>query len=249
MMLHENWGSMDIAKIRKKFQESEQERKETAQNGQTVEEQKPKDKPRKKRASKSPKSEESPAVTETEREVQTEPEADQAESSTHEEQAPETEGIPASSEPEKQEEEIVEILTFRLLKEEFAFEISHLNEILRLQRITPVPKMPQYVRGITSLRGKIIPVIDLKKKLSLSENSDYQDTKSKILIIKGTRGPVGAIVDRVIAVLRIARDDILPPPSHLSDIELKFIDGVAVIDKRFISIINMKEAISIVFEN
>ena len=241
---------MDIAKIRKKFQESEQEQKETAQNGQTIEEQKPKkDKPRKKRSSKAPKSKEAPAVTETERAVHAAPESDQAESSPHEEQAPEAEETTASSDIEQQEEKIVEILTFRLLKEEFAFEISHLNEILRLQRITPVPKMPEYVRGITSLRGKIIPVIDLKKKLSLSDNSDYQDSKSKILIIKGTRGPVGAIVDRVIAVLRIARNDILPPPSHLSDIELKFIDGVAVIDKRFISIINMKEAISIVLEN
>ena len=241
---------MDIAKIRKKFQESEQEHKETAQNGQTIEEQKPKkDKPRKKRASKSAKSKEAPAVTETERAVHTAPESDQAESSPQEEKAPEAEKTTASFDLEQQEEEVVEILTFRLLKEEFAFEISHLNEILRLQRITPVPKMPEYVRGITSLRGKIIPVLDLKKKLSLSENSDYQDSKSKILIIKGMRGPVGAIVDRVIAVLRIARNDILPPPSHLSDIELKYIDGVAVIDKRFISIINMKEAISIVLEN
>jgi len=240
---------MDIAKIRKKFQESEQRRKETDQNQKTAEEEKPKDKPLKKHTSKSRRNEEHPAVSETERKVQTEPESDQTELSLHEEQAPEAEGTPVSSDPEKQDEEIVEILTFRLLKEEFAFEISHLNEILRLQRITPVPKMPQYVRGITSLRGKIIPVIDLKKKLSLSEHSDHHDSKSKILIIKGTRGPVGAIVDMVIAVLRIARNDILPPPSHLSDIELKFIDGVAVIDKRFISIINMKEAVSMVFEN
>jgi len=240
---------MDIAKIRKKFQESEQERKETDQNRQAAEEQKPKDKPKEKRPAKSPKREEAPAVTEKKREVLTEPLSEQAQSSLPEGKPSEGEKTPVSSEPEKQEEEIVEILTFKLLKEEFAFEISHLNEILRLQRITPVPKMPAYVRGITSLRGKIIPVIDLKKKLSLSENSDFHDTKSKILIIKGTRGPIGAIVDRVIAVLRIARNDILPPPSHLSDIELKFIDGVAVIEKRFISIINMKEAISIAFES
>ena len=249
MMLHENWGSMDIAKIRKKFLESEQEQKETDQKERPAEEQKRKDKPRKKGTSKSHKREEAPAVKEAPQEVQTEPEPVHAESSQHEQQAPEAETTPTSSEAEKQEEEIVEILTFRLLKEEFAFEISHLNEILRLQRITPVPKMPEYVRGITSLRGKIIPVIDLKKKLSLSENSGPHDTKNKILIIKGARGPVGAVVDRVVAVLRIARRDILPPPSHLSDIELKFIDGVAVIDKRFISIINMKEAISIAFEN
>lgn len=141
-----------------------------------------------------------------------------------------------------QEEESVEILTFSLLKEEFAFRISQLEEIIRHQRITRVPKTPAYVLGITSLRGKIIPVIDLKLKLSLSDNISPDTNVGKILIIKSSRGPMGVAVDKVTGVIPVAKSQILPPPSHLSDIELKFIDGIAVINKRFVSIINMGEA-------
>ncbi len=156
-------------------------------------------------------------------------------------QAPKTE---KRVEPEK-EEEVVEILTFKLRKEEFAFRISQLAEILRHQMITKVPKVPDYVLGVTSLRGKIIPVIDLKLKLSLSEGPTANERKGKILIINGPKGPIGAAVDKVIGVVRIEKSEILPPPSHLSEKGLKFIDGVAIVDKRFVSIINMEETVSL----
>jgi purine-binding chemotaxis protein CheW len=108
-----------------------------------------------------------------------------------------------------------------------------------------VPKMPNYVLGITSLRGKVIPVIDLKTKLSLTDKPSDIDHKGKILIIKGPKGPIGAAIDKVLGVVRITKTDILPPPSHLTETELKFVEGVAVVDKRFISIMRMEEAIKI----
>lgn len=141
-------------------------------------------------------------------------------------------------------EEIIEMLTFRLLKEEFAFRISQLDEILRYQRITMVPKVPKYVLGITSLRGKIIPVIDLKLRLSLTDKQSDLDSAGKILILKGPGGPIGATVDKVVGVVRISKSEILPPPSHLSETGLKFIDGVTIVDKRFVSIINMEEVVA-----
>lgn len=147
-----------------------------------------------------------------------------------------------------EEEAKIEILTFSLGKEEFAFKIFDLYEILRFQRITRVPKMPDYLIGITSLRGKIIPVVNLKQKLGLTQKSADMDQRGKILIIKGPRGPVGAFVDRVIGVVRIPVQEILPPPSHLTEIELKYIEGVAVVDKRFIPIIHMKETVAIDFQ-
>jgi purine-binding chemotaxis protein CheW len=142
-------------------------------------------------------------------------------------------------------DEVIEILTFKLLKEEFAFRISQLKEILKYQRITRVPKMPDYVLGITSLRGKVIPVIDLRTKILPHENVAEIDEKIKILIIKGPKGMIGAVIDKLIGVMRIAKADILPPPTHLSEEQLKFIEGIAVLEKRFISIINMEEAITI----
>ncbi|MFA6055133.1 MAG: chemotaxis protein CheW [Thermodesulfovibrionales bacterium] len=142
-------------------------------------------------------------------------------------------------------DEVIEILTFKLFEEEFAFRISQLKEILRYQRITKVPKMPDYVLGITSLRGKVIPVIDLRTKILPHENVAEIDEKIKILIIKGPKGMIGAVIDKLIGVMRIAKADILPPPTHLSEEQLKFIEGIAVLEKRFISIINMEEAITI----
>jgi purine-binding chemotaxis protein CheW len=142
-------------------------------------------------------------------------------------------------------DEIIEILTFRLMKEEFAFRISQLKEILRFQRITAVPRVPDYVLGITSLRGKVIPVIDLRLKLSLTDRlSDYVNA-GKILIVEGPKGPIGATVDKVTGVVRITKSEILPPPSHLSENELKFIEGIALVDKRFVSIINMEETLTL----
>lgn len=146
---------------------------------------------------------------------------------------------------EEKTDEIIEILSFSLLKEEFAFKISQLAEIIRPQSITIVPQLPKYVLGVTSLRGKVIPVLDLKCKLSLTEKPVDSHDKGKILIIKGPKGPIGATIDRVIGVVRVARNEIIPPPSHLTEAELKFIEGIAVVDKRFISIVNMEETIAI----
>ena len=142
-------------------------------------------------------------------------------------------------------DEVIEILAFKLLKEEFAFRISQLKEILKYQRITRVPKMPDYVLGITSLRGKVIPVIDLRTKILPHEKAADINEKLKILIIKGPKGMIGAVIDKLIGVMRIAKADILPPPTHLSEEQLKFVEGIAVLGKRFISIINMEEAITI----
>src|ERR1700690_1188162 len=110
---------------------------------------------------------------------------------------------------------ITELLTFSLDKEEFAFKVSHVEEIVRFQRITILPSVPDYVSGITSLRGKIIPVIDLKTRLALQKRSSRESAhpelsgyagdigKGKIIILSGPKGLIGTIIDRVIGVVRL----------------------------------------------
>ena len=150
------------------------------------------------------------------------------------------------------------MLTFSLFQEEYAFRVPEVEEIIRLQNITRVPSTPDYVRGITSLRGKIIPVIDLKTRLnlqdkSLSENrpSDSPETQTtkkeekKILVIEGKKGLIGAIIDKVIGVVRLPLNQMLQPPGHLNENELKFIEGIVVLEKRFISIIHSGVAMDI----
>lgn len=154
------------------------------------------------------------------------------------------EGKAASEAPAETADIVVELLTFSLAKEEFAFRVRDIQEIIKDQRITRIPRSEPYLLGITSLRGKIIPVVDLKKRLSLDGGRE-EERKRKILILKGPRGPIGAVVDRVIGVIRQPLSRIGEAPPHLLETEMKFIEGVAVVDGRFISIIKTEEAMNI----
>lgn len=148
----------------------------------------------------------------------------------------------------------VELLTFHLASEEFAFRVEEVEEIVRMQKITAVPTVPSYMVGVTSLRGKIIPVIDLKTRLGLGKHAQIggsgtalgqEDTSAKILIIAGPEGLIGVIIDRVIGVVRLSRQEVLEPPAHLTEAEQKFIEGVVILDKRFISVVRSANTMNI----
>lgn len=225
---------MDIAKIRKKLKEKKAEGQQSLADSQKAEEHE---------ATILKPHEKNSELTATEANLNQEAKAVENERIDVKEEKNKAERIEDKIGDKKTE--VIEMLVFSLLKEEFAFRVSQIEEIRRRQRITMVPKMPNYVLGVTSLRGKVIPVIDLKTKLSLEDRPSDIDRSGKMLIIKGPKGLIGAAIDRVIGVVRIAKTEVLPPPSHLTEVELKFIEGIAVIDKRFISIINMEEAINI----
>jgi len=232
---------MDIAKIRKKLRDSEAEKQPLKVNGRMVPSPEDRIPPDEKIPEPVP-AEKIPELKEKEESLQ------ETDLQRQEKQRkPENKQIPPEhTEKQKREkaEEVIEILTFTLMQQEFAFRVSHLDEILRYQWTTRIPHTPPYVIGVTSLRGKIIPIIDLKFKLSLTEHS-RENNKGKMLIVKGPKGPIGVTVDRVLGVVRIGESEILPPPSHLSEAELKFIEGVAVVEKRFVSIIQMEEAVAL----
>ena len=137
----------------------------------------------------------------------------------------------------------VELLTFTLAKEDYAFRIDEVQEIIRPQRVTRIPKTDASLLGITSLRGKITPIVDLKKILSLEEDPEADERKRKILILKGAKGAFGVLIDKVISVIRLSSSGIVETPAHLSDAKMKFIEGVAVVEGRFISILRMEEMI------
>jgi len=108
--------------------------------------------------------------------------------------------------------------------------------------------------GITSLRGKIIPVIDLKARLNLGKLSQdatdgtragQERTAGKILIIAGPEGFIGAVIDRVVGVVRVSRREVLEPPAHLTEAEKKFIEGIVILDKRFISVVRSGDTMDI----
>jgi len=132
-----------------------------------------------------------------------------------------------------------ELLTFKLSNEDYAFKVSEIEEILRPQRYAWVPKTESFILGITSLRGKIIPLIDLKKRISLE--GGYDGDKSKILILRGPKGSIGVVVDKVIDVIRVSSEEIVEPPSHLNEEKAKFIEGVVIVGNRFVSVMRLSE--------
>jgi purine-binding chemotaxis protein CheW len=158
---------------------------------------------------------------------------------------PSGEATPATTVAQEIVDPVVELLTFTLAREEYAFRIEDLQEIVKPQRITKIPKSEPHLLGITSLRGKIIPVIDLKKILSLEGAATGDVSKQKIAILKGPKGTIGVVIDRVVGVIRPSVSQIVESPAHLPEAEIKYIEGVAIMEGKFISILRIEEAIAL----
>ncbi|HYX06442.1 MAG TPA: chemotaxis protein CheW [Bacteroidales bacterium] len=102
-------------------------------------------------------------------------------------------------------------LTFFLSKEEYAIEILKVLEIIGLMPITPVPKMPDYIRGVLNLRGKIVPVMNLRTRFGLEEIEDTNETC--IIVIQQEKYLMGVLVDKVSEVVDIETEEIEDVPS------------------------------------
>ncbi|HEX2938209.1 MAG TPA: chemotaxis protein CheW [Ruminiclostridium sp.] len=115
-------------------------------------------------------------------------------------------------------------LTFTLGKEVFGIEISFVTEIIGIQQITYVPQVPDYVKGIINLRGKIIPVIDVR--LKFQKPSVEYDDRTCIIVIDIRDTSIGLIVDCVSEVIDISDENIVPPPSYKTGFQNKYIKGI-----------------------
>jgi purine-binding chemotaxis protein CheW len=122
-------------------------------------------------------------------------------------------------------------------KIELGVAIEKVQEINRLLEITHIPETPEFVEGVVSLRGKIIPVVDLRKRLGLN-GEDYTE-KTRIIIFEVMGCPSGVIVDEVSEVLRVQETS--PPPTGINGLSSNYIEGIAKIDQRLILIINLEE--------
>ena len=115
-------------------------------------------------------------------------------------------------------------LTFYLDEEVYGIEIRYVTEIIGIQHITKIPEVAEYIKGIINLRGKIIPVIDMR--LKFNKPALPYDDRTCTVIIDTKEIIVGLIVDRVAEVLTIEDENIAPPPNHKSGIKNKYISGI-----------------------
>ncbi len=119
-------------------------------------------------------------------------------------------------------------LTFNLCEEVFGLEIRYVTEIIGMQPITKIPEVAEYIKGIINLRGKIIPVIDMRLKFG-KEPIEYDD-RTCIVVVDTQEMIVGLIVDKVSEVITIDDENIVPPPSQKSGIRNRYIQGIGKIE-------------------
>jgi len=133
-------------------------------------------------------------------------------------------------------------LTFRLHEEGYGIEILKVREIFGMQEITSVPGVPGYVKGVINLRGRIVPVVDLRLKFGLSE-AEY-DKETCIIVISIEDVLVGIIVDTVSEVVDIPADDIEQSPSFGAETPTEYLMGMGKVKERVIILLNVENVFS-----
>src|SRR6056297_3279587 len=133
-------------------------------------------------------------------------------------------------------------LMCRIGNEFYGIDIQHVTDIIELQKITEVPDMPEYVRGVINLRGNVIPVIDLRLRFGM-ESKEYDD-RTVITVVNIKDYSIGFIVDTATEVHDIPEKNIAPPPSfHESGAQLKYIAGLGKIDDQVIILLDMERLV------
>lgn len=141
----------------------------------------------------------------------------------------------------------VQLVVFKLGREEYGISILQVQEIKRMTDITRVPHTPQYIKGVINLRGSVLPVLDLRKRLNLPPQEDNEDTR--IIIVKVEDITVGMIVDSVSEVTAINRENIEPPNAVVGGVAANYLSGVGKQDDRLLILVNLEEIIGIGQEN
>ena len=141
------------------------------------------------------------------------------------------------------EEDYLNVVTFFLAKEEFGFEISNVREIIRLGEITRVPKCPHYIVGVTNLRGTVIPIVNLRQCFSM-ETAPYRRS-TRVVVVNVEDLQIGFIVDSVTETKQFPIKSIDSPPQMIvGQKESEYIVGVAKLEDRLISLLDLNKIFS-----
>lgn len=136
-----------------------------------------------------------------------------------------------------------EYLCFKVADEEYALSIMDIKEIIKPREVTEVPRMPKFVSGVISLRGVIIPIIDIRLRLSLPVGK--QTGRERILVLRTSAGYSGVLVDEVIQVVRLQQGDIEGPPAILDGIDREFVMGLGRFEQRMLILLNLDSILNL----
>jgi purine-binding chemotaxis protein CheW len=128
-------------------------------------------------------------------------------------------------------------LTFRLGREEYGLGILTVREINGMMEITKVPMTPEFVKGVMNLRGRVIPVIDLRRKLGLDHEDDTEETC--VIVIESKSSMMGIVVDAVSEVLDIAQEEIEPCPQFGESVQTDYIVGMGKVEGKVVTLLGL----------
>ena len=137
--------------------------------------------------------------------------------------------------------EEVKMLTFSLDNVFYGVDVNQVREVKNFEGSTPVPYAPHYVLGVTNLRGEVIPVIDLRKRIGLNDKNEKENT---IMMIVQDKHPIGVIVDSVIEVLTLQKKDIQKDPESLIIDRSDGVIGVAKHDNDLIVLLDIMKILT-----
>ncbi len=143
---------------------------------------------------------------------------------------------------QRRDDVLLQLVTFSTGDEEFGVDILRVQEIIRTMAITKVPKAPEFVEGVINLRGKVIPIIDLRRRFGLQPKA--HDKHTRIIVIEINTMIVGFVVDSVSEVLRIPASTVEPPPPVVAGLESEYISGVGKLEDRLLILLDLDRLLS-----
>ena len=137
-------------------------------------------------------------------------------------------------------------LTFRMADEEYGVEILKVHQIIGMLPVTHVPRMPSFVRGVINLRGKILPVVDMRLKFGLQSTEDTPRTCIIVLQVPNQQDflTMGIIVDEVSEVIDISDDQVEPTPGFGADVPTDFLLGIGKAEEKIIMLLDVDKVLS-----
>lgn len=137
---------------------------------------------------------------------------------------------------------LTQVVTFTIGEEEFGVDILRVQEIIRMVPVAKMPGAPKFVEGVINLRGRIIPIIDLRRRFGMAAVTPTAHTRITVMDVRGQ--VVGFIVDTVREVLRVPGSAVEAPPAVVSDIESDFLRGVGKLDDRLLLLLDVDKLLS-----
>jgi len=142
----------------------------------------------------------------------------------------------------RHDDELLQLVTFSIADEEFGVDILKVQEIIRTMEISKVPRAPDFVEGVINLRGKVIPIIDLRRRFGLAHKA--HDKNTRIIVIEMADVIVGFVVDAVSEVLRIPASTVEPPPPVVAGMDSEYISGVGKLDNSLLIMLDLDKLLS-----